>query len=264
MPEVLYEVRDRTAFITLNRPEQMNALNTALRTQLRDCLLQFRDDPEVWTAVITGAGDRAFSAGADLKEAAAGRRNREEGGEAPARETNIAAVLRADMEKIMKPMIAAINGYCLAGGLELALRCDIRIAADHAKFALTEVARGLLPGGGGTQRLPRAVPLGMAMEMIFTAEHIDAAEAYRIGLVNRIMPLADLMPAAEELARKINANAPISVRASKEAIIRGMSTSLEEGLLIEAEMARVASATEDAREGPRAFAEKRPAQFRGR
>ena len=259
MPAVLYETRNRIAYITLNRPEAMNALNREVRQGLNESLRSFRDDPEVWVAIITGAGGRAFSAGADLKEMSAGREAEATGGPA----APLSAGPTGDVQT-WKPIIAAIGGYCLAGGLELALRCDIRIAAEGSRFALTEVARGIIPGNGGTQRLPRVVPLGIAMEMIFTARHITAEEAYRIGLVNRLVPADQLMAAAEEVANQIVANAPLSVRATKEAILRGLDTTLEEGLRLEAMFSRLVWTTADSREGPKAFAEKRPANFQGR
>ncbi len=260
MDAVLYETRNRIAFITLNRPEAMNALNGAIRQGLNESLRQFRDDDEVWVAIITGAGERAFSAGADLKEMSAGREREAAGGDAA---PPIAAGPTADLTT-WKPIIAAINGYCLAGGLELALRCDIRIAAEHARFGLTEVSRGILPGGGGTQRLPRTVPVGLAMEMIFTARHFTAEEALRMGLVNRVVPAGQVMAAAEEVANQINANAPLAVRATKEAIQRGLEMSLADGLRLEGLLSRVNRLSDDSREGPRAFAEKRAANFKGR
>jgi E-phenylitaconyl-CoA hydratase len=260
MPAVLYETRNRIAYITLNRPEAMNALNAEVRQGISESLRRFRDDPEVWVAIITGAGDRAFCAGADLKEMS-GSLSRE--AETGAFNVPIPPGPGGDVQT-WKPIIAAINGYCLAGGLELALRCDLRIAAEHARFGLTEVTRGIIPGGGGTQRLPRVVPLPLAMELIFTGKHITAEEAYRIGLINRVVKADELMAAAEELANAINANAPLAVRATKEAILRGLEMPLEEGLRLEGLLSRAVRLTEDAREGPRAFAEKRPAEFKGR
>jgi E-phenylitaconyl-CoA hydratase len=257
---VLYEVRDRIAYITLNRPEAMNALNSAVRQGLNEAWRRFRDDPDAWVAIVTGAGDRAFSAGADLKEMSATREAEAAGEQSMA---NIPAGPGGELVT-WKPIIAAINGYCLAGGLELALRCDIRIAAEHARFGLTEVTRGIIPGGGGTQRLPRTIPVSLAMELIFTGKHITAEEAFRMGLVNRVVPAAELMPAAEEMARQINANAPLAVRATKEAILRGLEMSLDDGLRLEALISRTVRLTEDSREGPKAFAEKRPARFQGR
>lgn len=261
MPEaVVYEVRDRIAYITLNRPEAMNALNTAVRQGLSESLRSFRDDPDAWVAIISGAGERAFSAGADLKEMSAGR-------EAEAAGTQVAPPIAAGPGGDLitwKPIIAAIGGYCLAGGLELALRCDIRIASEDSRFGLTEVSRGIIPGGGGTQRLPRAIPVGLAMELIFTGKHITADEALRAGLINRVVPRGQEMAAAEEVARQINVNAPLAVRATKEAITRGLDMSLEDGLRLEALLSRMVRLSEDSREGPKAFAEKRPANFQAR
>jgi E-phenylitaconyl-CoA hydratase len=263
MSEIIYEKRERLAYITLNRPEAMNALNTPLRRHLHDALRDFDQDDNAWVAIVTGAGSRAFSAGADLKEMS--QRKQAElagdyhdpfwGPQAPS--------LNRGMQ-IWKPVIAAINGYCLAGGLELALACDIRIAAEHAEFALKEVQRGIIPGGGGTQRLPRAIPVNIALELMFTGDHITAAEAYRLGLVNAVVPADQVLPRAEEIARRICVNAPLSVRAIKESAYRGLDTSLEEGLRIESLLAKAIGYTDDSREGPKAFAEKRPAQFKGR
>jgi enoyl-CoA hydratase/carnithine racemase len=262
MPEdaVLYEVRNRIAYITLNRPEAMNALNTAVRQGLAQSWQRFRDDPNAWVAIVTGAGERAFCAGADLKEMSATREAEAAGTQSMAQVPNGPG----GETSTWKPIIAAINGYCLAGGLELALRCDLRIAAEHARFGLTEVTRGIIPGGGGTQRLPRAVPVALAMELIFTGKHITAEEAFRFGLLNRVVPAEQVMPAAEELARQIIANAPLAVRATKEAIMRGLDMSLDDGLRLEALISRTVRLTEDSREGPKAFAEKRPANFQGR
>jgi E-phenylitaconyl-CoA hydratase len=263
MSEVLYETRERIAYITLNRPEAMNALNTPLRQQLHDALRDFERDDGLWVAIVTGAGSRAFSAGADLKEMS---RRKQAELEADYRDPfwgPQAVSLNRGM-RIWKPIIAAINGYCLAGGLELALACDIRVAAEHAEFALKEVQRGILPGGGGTQRLPRAIPLNIALELMLTGDHLGARDAHRLGLVNHVVPADQVLAKAEEIARRICANAPLAVRAIKEAAYRGLDTTLEEGLRIEALLARVIGGTEDSREGPRAFAEKRPAQFKGR
>jgi len=263
MHEVLYEKRDHLAYITLNRPEALNALNTPLRQQLLDALRDFEGDDDLWVAIITGAGERAFSAGADLKEMS--QRKQAEladqyrdpfwGVQTPSLNRGI---------RIWKPVIAAINGFCLAGGLELALACDIRVAADHAEFALKEVQRGIIPGGGGTQRLPRAIPLNIALELMLTGDHMSAADAYRLGLINHVVPAAQLMTKAEEVAQRICTNAPLSVRAIKEAAYRGLDTTLDEGLRIEALLAKAIGYTDDSREGPRAFAEKRPAVFKGR
>ena len=165
---------------------------------------------------------------------------------------------------IWKPIIAAINGFCLAGGLEMALACDLRVAADHATFGLLEVSRGIIPGAGGTQRLPRMIPMAKAMEIILMAQRIDAQEALRLGLVNRVVPLPEVMPTAMKMAEAILQNGPLAVRAAKEAIIRGLSMTLEEGLRLESVLQSYLLVTEDAIEGPRAFAEKRKPQYKAR
>jgi enoyl-CoA hydratase/carnithine racemase len=257
MPVVLYEKRGRTVVLTLNRPEAMNAINREVREGLRESFLKFRDDDDARTLVLTGAGDKAFSAGADLKEMSVLQRQRRTN---PAGATT-AAVLR-NIE-LWKPVIAAVNGYCLAGGLELALACDIRIASDNASFALTEVTRGVIPGNGGTQILPRVVPLGMALQLMFTGEHISAEEAYRIGLVNRVVAQSELMAAAMALAQRINESAPIAVRLVKEAALKGIDLPLMDGLRMESLFSMFVHTTDDAKEGPVAFAEKRPPVYKG-
>jgi enoyl-CoA hydratase/carnithine racemase len=257
MPVVLYEKRGRTVVLTLNRPEAMNAINREVRDGLRESFLKFRDDDGALTLVLTGAGDKAFSAGADLKEMSVLQRQPRTD---PAGATT-AAVLR-NIE-LWKPVIAAVNGYCLAGGLELALACDIRIASDNASFALTEVTRGVIPGNGGTQILPRVVPLGMALQLMFTGEHISAEEAYRIGLVNRVVAQSELMAAAMALAERINESAPISVRLVKEAALKGIDLPLMDGLRMESLFSMFVHTTDDAKEGPVAFAEKRPPVYKG-
>ena len=260
MPDVLFERDGHVATITINRPEAMNSLNQGVRRGLADGLMQLRDDPELWLGIVTGAGERAFSAGADLVEMS---QRRQSGGGDPFWEPAAVPSLTRGLT-VDKPIIAAINGYCLGGGLELAMACDIRIAAEHAQFGQPEVMRGIIPGSGGTQRLPRTIPLGPALELLFTGERISAQEAFRLGLVNRVVPASELMSEARKLADRINQNAPLAVRAAKEAALRGIQVPLEQGLRIEAFLSRILRETEDSREGPRAFAEKRPAQFKGR
>ena len=270
MALVLYELDDHVATITLNRPEAMNSLSRPLLVELRDGFDRFRKDDDARVAIITGAGGKAFSAGADLKEMAGGGRG---GGERKEGERPPSALSRLLSRRVgylfggtelWKPLVAAINGYCLAGGLELALACDIRIASTTSRFGLTEVTRGIIAGGGGTQRLPRTVPLPIAMELLFTGRHATAEEAERWGLVNRVVEPDQVMPVALEMARTIAANAPLAVRASKEAALRGLGMSLEEGLRLEGYLSHAVVSTEDAREGPRAFAEKRKPKFQGR
>ena len=263
MGGVLYEQKDRVVTITINRPEAMNAIDPETQQALVEAWMRFRDDDSAWVAILTGAGDRAFSAGADLKKmmptAIAGGR-----GYDPAAHDDygLGGITRG--LEIFKPMIAAINGFCLAGGLEQALACDIRIAASHARFGLTEVRWAIMPGAGGTQRLPRTVGLTRALQMILTGEQIDAAEAHRIGLVNSVVALSELMPAAQAVAATLCERGPLALRAAKEAVIRGLSLPLPDGLRLEAFLAGTLRGTEDAVEGPRAFAEKRTPQFKAR
>ncbi|MHB8577853.1 MAG: enoyl-CoA hydratase-related protein [Dehalococcoidia bacterium] len=262
MDEVLYEQRGHISYITLNRPEAMNALSTAVRQGLHDGFSRFQETDDAWVAIVTGAGDRAFCAGADLKEMSQRNKALHGGGRDGFWDPETPSLSRG--LKVWKPIIAAINGYCLAGGLELALSCDMRIAAEHATFALTEVMRGIIPGGGGTQRLPRLIPFGVALEMMFTGDRIDAARAMQVGLVNQVVPAAELMSAAERLANRILQNAPLSLRAIKESAYRGMDESLEDGLRLEGMLSRIIRTTSDSVEGPTAFAEKRPAAWKGR
>jgi len=249
-----YVKEGRIAIITINRPEAMNALNADVQREMREAMIDFRDNNDLWVAIITGAGDRAFSAGADIKEFRPAT-----GEEQVTREET---PVRADT--IWKPFIAAIHGYCLGGGLELALTCDIRIAADNAQLGQPEINIGFMPGAGATQRLPRFIPRALAAEIILTGERISAQEAYRIGLVNRVVPRDQLMPTAMEIANTICRKGPLGVRAAKEAMIRGYDMPLEEGLLLERKLANYIRTTEDFMEGARAFVEKRPPQYKAK
>jgi enoyl-CoA hydratase/carnithine racemase len=260
MPTVLYEQQDRIVTITINRPEAMNAIDPETHEALIAAWTRFRDDDSAWVAILTGAGDQAFSAGADLKKFVPAEFA---GGGGAAHNTFGLGGITRGLE-IWKPMIAAINGFCLAGGLEQALACDLRIAAPHARFGLTEVRWAIMPGAGGTQRLPRAVPLAKAMEMILTAEHVTAEEALRLGLINKVVPLLELMPAARALAELLCERGPLALRAAKESVIRGLSLPLADGLRLEAFLSGVLRRTEDAIEGPKAFAEKRKPAFKAR
>jgi len=259
MPPVLYEQKDKIVTITLNRPEAMNSVDPETQEALIEAWTRFRDDDTAWVAILTGAGEKAFSAGADLKKliprtfAPGQRRDRDAG---------LGGITRG--LEIWKPMIAAVNGHCLAGGLELALACDLRLASPNATFGLTEVRWAIMPGAGGTQRLPRAVPLAKALEMILMAQTIDAAEAYRIGLVNKVVPLPELMPTAVQWAQTLCERGPLAVRAAKEAVIRGLTMPLADGLRLEAFLSATLRQTEDAVEGPKAFAEKRKPEFKAR
>ncbi len=258
------ETRDGILILTIDRPAARNALDAATQAALLDAWRHFRDDDTLHVAVLTGAGEAAFCAGADLKEIGAYYRSmtpsqRHERGEC---EPGLGAITRNF--DVRKPTIAAINGACLAGGMELALACDLRVAAEHARFGLPEVCRGILPGAGGTQRLPRALPLGVALEMILTGAPIDAAAALRWGLVSRVVPAAALLDCALEIAARIAANGPLAVRAARDAVYQGLELPLEAALRLEQFYAEPLRTSEDAAEGVRAFVEKRPARFSGR
>src|SRR5580704_4315336 len=255
---ILYEKRDGIAFITFNRPKVLNALNRKTIEELHQALLDARGDVVVRVLILTGAGEKAFVAGADINELA--RQSPVNGKEFSLYGQSVFHLL----ETIGKPSICAINGFALGGGCELALSCTIRIASKTAKLGQPEVKLGILPGYGGTQRLARLCGKGMAHELCLTGEMISAEEAQRIGLVNHIYEPAELMPAAEAMAKKIIANAPIAVKYTTEAIERGFEMPQEEGLFLEATLFGLACATEDMREGTKAFLEKRPAQFKGK
>jgi enoyl-CoA hydratase/carnithine racemase len=264
MPSVLYAQTDRLVTITINRPEAMNAIDPETHQALIDAWTRFRDDDTAWVAILTGAGDRAFSAGADLKKLipAVFATEPQRGRGRHHNDLGLAGITRG--LEIWKPMIAAINGHCLAGGLEQALACDLRIASANATFGLTEVRWAIMPGAGGTQRLPRIVPLGKALEMILLGQQVTADEAYRIGLVNTVVPLPELMPTARAWAEALCERGPLAVRAAKEAVVRGLSLPLPDGLRLEAFLSGTLRGTEDAVEGPRAFAEKRKPEFKAR
>jgi len=252
-----YEKEGRIAIMTINRPEAMNSLSVDVSREMHEAMVDFRDDPDLWVAIITGAGDRAFSAGADIK----GFRQASGEDVERARKRDEAPV-RADT--IWKPFIAAIHGYCLGGGLELAMTCDIRIAAEDAQLGQPEINIGYMPGAGGTIRLPRFVPNAVAAEMLFTGNRINAQEALRTGLVSRVVPLDKLMPTAREIAENICQRGPLGVQASKKAMINAYSLTLEEGLQLERELNTQLRTTEDFIEGARAFAEKRPPDFKAK
>jgi enoyl-CoA hydratase/carnithine racemase len=256
---ILFEHRGAVAVITINRPEAMNALDPETNAELARAWRDFDADPELLVGVLTGAGDRAFSAGADLKKLIPLQREQARRGESS--EWNFGGLTRGFTT--WKPVIAAVNGHCLAGGLEMALACDVRLCSPNATFGLSEVRWGIIPGAGGTQRLPRAVPLGSALEMILSGEPIDAQEAFRVGLVNRVLPQAELLPAALQLAETMASRGPRAVRAAKRAVLEGLDRGLQAGLALEAALFDELMHSEDAVEGPRAFAEKRPPRFSG-
>lgn len=255
-----YQRTDHIARITIDRPEALNALDPAHSAALAAAFRRFRDEDEAGVAILTGAGERAFCAGADLKSFIPDWTARAQAGEAFG---EAFGGITGDFA-CEKPIIAAVNGHAIGGGLELLLCCDLRLAAEHARFSAPEVRWGFIPGAGGAQRLARAIPLAKAMEMILTGEPIDAPEALRLGLVNRVVPLAELPGAAVALAERLLQNGPLAVRAAKRAIIEGQNGPLTEGLALEHRLLAEILRTDDAAEGLRAFAEKRLPRFEGR
>jgi enoyl-CoA hydratase len=252
---ILYEKREGIAWITLNRPEVLNAVNLAMRDDLWVYLHAVRDDPEVRAVVFQGAGDRAFSAGADISEF----------GTAPsyveAREARLQRDLWGFLLNLDKPLIAAIHGYALGAGLEMSMCCDLRIAAEDARFGLPEVNLGYIPSAGGTQLLPRTIAPGVALGLILSGDTIDAHEALRLGLVHRVVPRAALPAEAEALARRLAARPPEAVRYLKEAITVGLDLPLDQGLALEERLAALTLLSPDGREGVAAYLEGRPPRF---
>lgn len=258
LANVLYEKRGAIAYVTVNRPKVLNALNTPTWQDLRTAFEDAQNDPTVRGVILTGAGDKAFIAGADIGELAHATAIDAE------RSSRFGQGVLDLIENLGKPVIAAVNGFALGGGCETAMACTIRIAMESAKFGQPEVALGLLPGGGGTQRLPRLVGKGRALQLILSGETISAREAHRIGLVNEIVPAADLIARAEAILSKIASNAPVAVKFSLEAVNKGLETSQGEGLLLEASYFGLCAGTEDKKEGTSAFLEKRVPKFQGR
>ena len=254
---LLYEKKGKVAYITINRPRALNAVDPETLQELSQALLDFRDDEDRWVAILTGVGERAFCVGADIKDMLPVL------GEIRNEWWRIPPTILRGLE-LWKPIIAAINGHALGGGLELALACDLRIAAENATFGVPEVNLGIIPGWGGTQRLPRAIPAAKAAELLFFGQRIDAQEAYRIGLINKVVPLPQLLPTAEEWAQRLCEIPPLAVRAAKEAMIRGVEMSLEEGLRLEAKLEDFLFATEDHREAKGAWLEKRKPVLKGK
>lgn len=255
-----YEKRGRIAYVTINRPERLNALHGAANGEMLAAFTEFRDDPEAWIAILTGAGERAFSAGNDLRATA----EQDQQNDQP---TSTAS--RGPFGGITsgfncwKPIIAAVNGYALGGGLELAMSCDVIIAADHAELGLPEPRVGLVAAAGGTHRLPRHVPHKIAMGMMLTGRRIKAQEAHRIGLVNEVVPLSELMPTAERWASEMLECAPISLRASKQMALQGLDWPLEFSISRPYSEQQRMGTSADRIEGPRAFAEKRKPNWTG-
>jgi enoyl-CoA hydratase/carnithine racemase len=259
---ILFEIRNQIAYVTFNRPEAMNAVNRQMARDLVDACKQIEDDSTIRIAIFTGAGDKAFSAGMDLKE-------RSETAFSPIerRQQKLSATIHTQtrgVAAITKPTIAAIRGYCVGGGLEFALACDLRVAAEDAKLGLAEVKRGLIPGAGGTQRLARTVGVAKALEICLTGDNVTGTDALRLGLVNIAVPANDVMKAADDLAARILKGAPMSVLFIKEAIKKGVELSLDEGFRLESDLSALIGSTEDAKEGPRAFAEKRAPVWKGK
>ena len=253
-PAIQFEKRDHVAILTINRPEAMNSLTRDMLLGLDDAFVEFDRDPDLWVAILTGAGDKAFSAGMDLKEAIPLLTSGDQlGYEDPT---------KRQFSDVFKPIIAAVNGLCIAGGMEMLQGTDLRVAAEHATFGLGEVRWGIIPAGGSHIRLPRQIPWAVAMELLLTGETIDAKRALEIGLVNRVVPRGETVAAALELAEKITRNGPLAGGPPKEIAVRSLGQ--EAGFILEKSLAARVFVSEDAKEGPRAFAEKRPPRFKGR
>lgn len=257
---LIYEKKDHIALITINRPEAMNALDPETMDELGNAWFDVRDDPEVWVAIITGAGDKAFCVGADFKKTIPWITS-----EAITRQTSemvIPAMLKGI--DLWKPVIAAVNGYCLAGGMEMLQGTDIRIAAEHATFTVAEVRWGFFPGGGSPVRLPRQIPYCKAMEILLIGDRISAEEAYQIGLINKVVPLSELMPTAMKYAERICENGPLAVRSVKECVIRTSGLPLDQAYYVERMFSTIVFQSEDSQEGTKAFIEKRKPNYKGR
>ena len=256
---ILYEARDGAALLTLNRPQALNAIDPQMLDELGDAIRIAQADEQVAALILTGTGERAFCSGMDLRAF--------QGRAAAATPLSARAVRRAaqrhPLAVMTKPVIAAVNGLAYGGGLELCLLCDIVIAAEHATFAAAEVTRGLIPGNGATQRLPRKIGLTYALEMLLTGLPVDAQKAARIGLVNEVVAATDLLSAAARIAAAIGANGPVAVRMAKEAACRGLEMPLEKGLELESDLLTLVQGTDDAKEGVRAFIEKRKPVWTG-
>jgi enoyl-CoA hydratase len=258
LENLIYEKKGAIAYVTVNRPKVLNALSKATIEELGAVFTSIRDDADIRVAIVTGAGEKAFIAGADISELA--NQDPVSGKEYAHRGQLVMELI----ENLGKPVIACVNGFALGGGCEVAMACTMRLASTNAKFGQPEVKLGIIPGFAGTQRLPRLVSKGVAMELLLSGEMIGAEEAKRIGLVNDVVPQPELVPRAEAIAHKIIANAPLAVRYCMEAVNRGMDMTLAEGMFVEATLFGVCCATEDKAEGTKAFLEKRPPQFKGK
>src|SRR5499427_1465703 len=255
---ILFEKKNAIAYVTVNRPKVLNALNMATMEELRAAFHDIKNDAVIRVVIFTGVGEKAFIAGADIGELAT--QDAVRGKEYTHRGQNVLNLV----ENLGKPVIACINGFALGGGCEIAMACTMRLASDNAKLGQPEVKLGIIPGYGGTRRLPRLVGKGLAMQLVLTGEMIPAQEAHRMGLVNEVTAPGDLIPRAEAIAAKIIANAPLAVQYAMEAVNKGMEMTLSAGLYLEAVLFSVACSSEDKKEGTTAFLEKRPAVFKGR
>jgi enoyl-CoA hydratase len=258
MENIRLEKKNKIAYVTIDRPKVLNALNMATMQELHQVFSELKDDRETRVVILTGGGEKAFVAGADINELA-----KNDPVQAKAYTHKGQAVLDL-MENLGKPVIACINGFALGGGCEIAMACTMRLASETAKLGQPEVKLGIIPGYGGTQRLPRLVGTGLAMQMVLTGEMISAQEAHRIGLVNEVLPADRLIARAEEIAGKIIGMAPLAIQYCMEAVNQGMNMTLQEGLFLEATLFGICCATEDKKEGTTAFLEKRPANFQGK
>jgi enoyl-CoA hydratase len=252
--EILFEKKDHVAVITIDRPEALNSLTVDMLLGIEEAFKAFDDDPELWVGILTASGEKAFSSGLDLKEAAPMLT----GGD----QLGFEDWTKRQFSDVFKPIICAVNGFCIAGGMEMMLGTDLRIAAEHATFGLGEVKWGLVPLGGTHVRLPRQIPWAMAMQLLLTGKSIDAQRAYEVGLVNAVVPADALLDTALDWAQKMCRNGPLAMRTAKEIAVRSLE--LEGSFVLEKALGQKVLSSEDAKEGPRAFAEKRPAEFKGR
>ena len=265
--KVLYEVKNQIAWIILNRPESMNAVNQEMQKEIIRSCQQANEDRDVQAVIIRGEGERAFSVGGDIKDRARGALEIAKLAPLESRLAKVAPGVHTPpqaLAAIAKPTIALCHGYTIGTGLLMALACDIRIAAENAKLGLSEIRLGFMPASGGTQRMARLIGIPKALELCLSGESVDAQEAYRIGLVNRLVPFDQLIQAGEQMAQSFAKGAPLALRCIKEAIYKGSELSLDQGLRLESDLATFVLGTEDAKEGPRAFVEKRPPQWKGK
>jgi enoyl-CoA hydratase len=251
---ILYEQRDHIATITINREDAMNSLTLEMLLGIEEAFDDFNADDDAWVAILTAAGDKAFSSGLDLKEAAPMLTGGDEMG--------FADHTKRQFSDVFKPIICAVNGFCIAGGMEMLLGTDIRIAAEHATFGLGEVKWGLIPLGGTHIRLPKQIPWAIAMQLLLTGKNIDAQRAYEVGIVNEVVPAEELMPTARKLAERMCRNGPLAMKTAKEIAVRSLE--LEPGFVLEKALGARVLRSDDAKEGPLAFSEKRPAKFTGK